>query len=81
MVDDADVQGGGLKYDTNTIHAEVEEGWKLLLKKGSNPRQYRDTLLKRDCGYLVKDTIANFGRQNGICVPALTYYVADFLNG
>ena len=53
----------------------------MLLRKDGNPRRYRDALLKRQCGYLVKDAIAEFGRQNGVCDRALTVYVADFLNG
>ena len=53
--------------DTNKIHVEVEEGWKLMLRKGGNPWQYFDSLLKRQFGYLVEDAIAKFGRQNGVC--------------
>ena len=32
--------------DTNKMHAEVEEGWKLLLRKDGSTRRYRDALLK-----------------------------------
>ena len=34
--------------DTNAIHAEVEEGWKLLLRKDGNLKQYCNALLKRE---------------------------------
>ena len=34
--------------DTNEMHVEVEEGWKLLLRKGGDPRRYRDALLKEE---------------------------------
>ena len=71
-----------LKADgTNGIHVEVEEGWKLLLSKNSDPKRYRNALLKGQCGYLVKDAIAEFGRENGVCDCALTVYVAGFLGG
>ena len=32
--------------DTHEMHVEVEEGWKLLLRKGGDPMRYRDALLK-----------------------------------
>jgi hypothetical protein len=65
--------------DTHKIHAEVEEGWKLLLRKDGNPRRYRDAILKRQCGYLVEDAIAEFGLRHGVCKNALLSYVQGFL--
>jgi hypothetical protein len=53
--------------DTNTIHVEVEEGWKLLLRKDGDTRRYRDALLKDECSHLVEDAIAEFGMQHGVC--------------
>ena len=61
------------------MHVEVEEGWKLLLKKGGDAKRYRDSLLKDECGYLVEDAIAGFGLQHGVCRNALSSYVQGFL--
>jgi hypothetical protein len=65
--------------DSNTIHVDVEEGWKLLLKKVGDAKRYRDALLKDECGYLVEDAIAEFGLQHGVCRNALSSYVQGFL--
>ena len=65
--------------DTNEMHVEVEEGWKLLLKKGGDARRYRDAHLKGECAYLVKGAIAEFGMQHGVCRNALSSYVQRFL--
>jgi hypothetical protein len=65
--------------DTNKMHVEVEEGWKLLLKKGGDARRYRDALLKDECAYLVKGAIAEFGMQHGVCRDALSSHVQGFL--
>ncbi len=32
--------------DTHKLHTEVEEGWRLLLRKGGGPMRYQDALLK-----------------------------------
>ena len=61
------------------MHAEVEEGWKLLLRKDGSTRRYRDALLKDKCAYLVKDAIAEFGMQHGVCRNALSSHVQGFL--
>jgi hypothetical protein len=65
--------------DTNEMHVEVEEGWKLLLKKGGDARRYRDALLKDKCAYLVEGAIAEFGLWHGVCRNALSSYVQGFL--
>ena len=41
------------------MHVEVEEGWKLLLRKDGNTRRYHDALLKDECAYLVEEAILN----------------------
>ena len=35
--------------DTNEMHTEVEEGWRLLLRKDGSTRRYREALLKDKC--------------------------------
>jgi hypothetical protein len=65
--------------DTSGIDANVEEGWELLVKKGGSPTRYCDVVLKVECGYLVEDLIANFGRRHGVCCDALNNYVGGFL--
>ena len=51
--------------DTNKMHVEVEEGWKLLLRRGGDTQRYCDALLKDKCTYLVEDAIAEFGLRTG----------------
>jgi hypothetical protein len=65
--------------DTIDIHAEVEEGWKLLLRKGGDPTRYQDALLKDECAYLIEDTIAEFGMRHRVCRSALLSHVQFFL--
>ena len=59
---------------------DVEEGWELLVKKSGDPKRYRDALFKVECGYLVEDLIADFGRRHGVRGDALTGYVGGFLH-
>ena len=68
-------KAGVKEDDTNIMHAEVEEGWKLLLRKGGNARRYRDALLKDECAYLVEGAIADFGMRHGVCRNALLSHV------
>ena len=66
--------------DTSGIDANVEAGWELLVKKGGSPTRHHDAVLKVECGNLVEDLIANFGRRHGVCGDALTYYVGGILH-
>ena len=45
-----------------------------------NPIRYHDAVLKVECGNLVEDLIANFGRRHGVRGDALTYYVVGILH-
>jgi hypothetical protein len=65
--------------DTNKMYAEVEEGWKFLLRKDGSTRRYRDALLKEKCAYSVKDAIAEFGMRHVVCRNALLSHVQGFL--
>ena len=49
------------------------------MRKGGEPKRYRDALLKDKCAYLVKNTIAGFGLQHGVCRDALSSHVQGFL--
>jgi hypothetical protein len=62
------------------MHVGVEEGWKLLLRKGGDTRRYRDALLKDKCAFFVKVAIAEFGMQHGVCRNALLSHVQVFLS-
>jgi hypothetical protein len=66
--------------DTSRIEVNVKEGWELLLQKGGSPASYHDAVLKVECGNLVEDLIAGFGRRHGVCGDALTNYVGGFLH-
>jgi hypothetical protein len=65
--------------EENKLHAEVLEGWTLLVRKGGNTKRYHGFLWKLECAYLVEDDIAEFGRQHEVCGQALTDYVIGYL--
>jgi hypothetical protein len=58
----------------------VKAGWELLVKNVGDPKRYHDAVLNIECGNLVEDLIANFGRRHGVCRDALTNYVGGFLH-
>ena len=64
--------------DPSGIEANVEAGWELLVKNGGNTKRYHDAVLKVECGNLVEDLIAGFGRRHVVSGDALTYYMGVF---
>jgi hypothetical protein len=66
--------------DTVRIDMNVEAGWGLFVKNGGDPKRYHDAVLKEECGSLVVDLIADFGRRHGVSGDALTHYVGGILH-
>ena len=66
--------------DTVRIDMNVEAGWVLFVKNGGDPKRYHDAVLKEECGNLVVDLIADFGRRHGVSGDALTHYVGGILH-